>query len=1462
MKRSMILILLLVLLVPAAYSIAVASEVFWVVNGQAAGKTLAIEDGETAIAASPAFDSNNYQHITVLAELRNEDTGQNVSVLDTVVDMDYYHNLGQYAYLETEVNSNHYQGPGTYTLVWTLDDSHTTPQYFSLDLDVLPGQPQNTCPVFSTTYESPRVLEMGAGYEIRFLGVDAEGDPLVYTIDNLPPGASWTDRTYYQEFYWAPVVGEEGVFDVTFGVHEQGNPQCGEQVTITFIVENLNPCNLVFDDIEDQVTDEGGMVYIPLYDYVSEDVEFSSPDMPLGSVIDQDDIFIWLPQDGDDGEYDVTFVANAGPGCVEEQVIHITVNDVNIPNECPVADFLWQPLTPDMGETVTFTSTSDDVDNGPAPLSYAWTIEGQAVSNSDTATWVFNQAGNHDVTLSVSDGDSACDQSVTHTVEVVPQCIIDVESINCFEQVVEGQQQACTVHVESPDGDDDFVTVDVYYSDNDHTYAGMCETDPLTGSCTARFTAPAPGEYTVHAWAYKNGCIGDYDSQPEDAFVVYEEVNEIHNLGIFNDAEYTTPDYDYLRAQDLFVQFQVLDPFQNPMDGAVTSVELISPAAGGQVSLQEHPLIPQSNGYYHYFVQIPSTHEFIGPSQVFVFQFNFEGGLQAQRTVAVNINNNPPEIAFEGTVDMQNPLLLNQFYQVTLNMVDTGLMTATFTVGGETVDSIMEGYSYTLSGGMTFHVHDIDFDNNAAVVSITADNYFDMALDGAVITEPTSLYLEQFESDVEDSGDDLDWFAVDIDPAIFDAQWDTELNTLTLTPLAAGTDTFTLELWDLDGAIDTYEVTLTSSGAAVTECNDGLDNDGDGDIDLADPDCNNNPMDDSESSSTTPECSDGLDNDGDGFTDFGSDPDCQSPSDDEDVWNPGNTECSDGLDNDGDGDIDLADPDCNNNPMDDSESSSTTPECSDGLDNDGDGFTDFGSDPDCQSPSDDEDVWNPGNTECSDGLDNDGDLLFDLDDPDCNNDPMDDDESNTVVDECSDGQDNDGDGFSDAADPACILGRNTESDDPQCFDGIDNDNDNQVDYLEDDGCSGIIDDNETDTIAIGECADGQDNDGDGLTDELDPACILYPGLGDESLDPECSDNLDNDGDTLTDWQQDPSCEGNPLGLTESNDPVFECNDNIDNDGDNLIDELDPDCESPFDNTEETLVLPTCSDNLDNDGDGYTDMDDPDCQSIYDDEDEWNPGNTACSDGVDNDGDNDVDMDDLGCDNLQDDSEVHVVTACSDGLDNDGDGRIDLVDPDCTSWQDETEYEPLPQCSDFMDNDHDGLIDMYDPDCSSPSDNSEYPVNPECADGLDNDGDGAIDLADPHCYDLLDSFEGEIHIPAPEHPWSDRDDLLITRIDINGFDVEDAAVAPGEYLMMSISLENTLDEDLDELHVRVFLDDYGLWATKTLDLDSNDRETVNMHLDVPFSIDPGVYDLRITASNDDVRRVKYRHLIVV
>jgi len=146
--------------------------------------------------------------------------------------------------------------------------------------------------------------------------------------------------------------------------------------------------------------------------------------------------------------------------------------------------------------------------------------------------------------------------------------------------------------------------------------------------------------------------------------------------------------------------------------------------------------------------------------------------------------------------------------------------------------------------------------------------------------------------------------------------------------------------------------TPTEPGTELT-CDDGIDNDCDGDVDADDTDC----------------C---PDNDGDGFNDAAcGGADC---NDNDPNINPGATEqCIDAVDNDCDALIDCADPDCDNDPA-----------CC--PDADGDGFTDAAcGGTDC---NDGDPNINPLAAEiCTDTIDNDCDAAIDCADSDCSGDP-------------------------------------------------------------------------------------------------------------------------------------------------------------------------------------------------------------------------------------------------------------------------------------------------------------------------------------------------------------------------------------------------------------------------------------------------------------------------------------------
>jgi glutamine amidotransferase-like uncharacterized protein len=97
-------------------------------------------------------------------------------------------------------------------------------------------------------------------------------------------------------------------------------------------------------------------------------------------------------------------------------------------------------------------------------------------------------------------------------------------------------------------------------------------------------------------------------------------------------------------------------------------------------------------------------------------------------------------------------------------------------------------------------------------------------------------------------------------------------------------------------------------GVQPKQCKDGIDNDFDGLIDLADPGCDSVGDDDETDPIPPKQCEDGIDNDNDGWIDL-ADFGCASSVDDDEA-NSGLTQCSNGIDDDLDGFMDQEDVGC------------------------------------------------------------------------------------------------------------------------------------------------------------------------------------------------------------------------------------------------------------------------------------------------------------------------------------------------------------------------------------------------------------------------------------------------------------------------------------------------------------------------------------------------------------------------
>jgi PKD repeat protein len=552
--------------------------------------------------------------------------------------------------------------------------------------------------------------------------------------------------------------------------------------------ENICP---VFDELADRDVHVGEHLTFTLsaVDDASESLTYSA-DAPFNVYLSPTGVFSWTPSALQTGAHVVNFHVSDG-ACSDDVALNINVLPVSpSENRRPVADFVWSPAEPEVGERITFTSTSTDADGDALSCEWDFDADGWTDSGLCSAEWTFTSPGGHAVTLTVSD--SELEDDAVKRVVVTGQ--LDVSEISCFDPVIEHEIQSCVVDVESNDVSVGEAGVMLYYEDG--SGIASCITDRLTGSCAVNFDAGDTGVYSVYATAEKTGWESDLDSVPSVSFNVFAENYTITDLAVYSDPEFTTESYDFFRGAPMYVKFRVFDLLGNPADDVVTSVALRSPP-GGTAWFNEFDVSRPEENYYYYALNIPTTHEFFGDSQIFTFAFNFDDGSGAPMTVEILIRNNPPVIdepalrrAFDRVFAEPAELSLTQFEHdvedsgsdLTWRVVGVNDFLADVSVSPAdllTITPLSEG-----SDIFTLILSDLDGGTDSVELTLVTES-----------SEPVEL--PECSDGIDNDGDDL----VDMeDPDCGDADDDSE--------------------------------------AYAPQCNDGIDNDSDGLVDHEeDPGC-------------------------------------------------------------------------------------------------------------------------------------------------------------------------------------------------------------------------------------------------------------------------------------------------------------------------------------------------------------------------------------------------------------------------------------------------------------------------------------------------------------------------------------------------------------------------------------------------------------------------------------------------
>jgi hypothetical protein len=179
---------------------------------------------------------------------------------------------------------------------------------------------------------------------------------------------------------------------------------------------------------------------------------------------------VWQTQTGDAGDYPVTVNARDSKGASVAQRILVTIQ---FANRAPVLEGP-DSITVREGEQISLDFSATDPDEDEVIMSYSGWMKG----NSYTTT--YDDAGQHEVTVSAEDGKLSSKKVVT----------VNVENVNRPPQIVTVADRYETVEMES-------VTIDAAATDADGDDVTITFGAPLDAKGTWTPALDQAGEYTV-----------------------------------------------------------------------------------------------------------------------------------------------------------------------------------------------------------------------------------------------------------------------------------------------------------------------------------------------------------------------------------------------------------------------------------------------------------------------------------------------------------------------------------------------------------------------------------------------------------------------------------------------------------------------------------------------------------------------------------------------------------------------------------------------------------------------------------------------------------------------------------------------------------------------------------------------------------------------------------------------------
>ncbi len=275
---------------------------------------------------------------------------------------------------------------------------------FVLDVAVASEPPQ-------LQYIGDKVAKIGSPFQLTLYATDLDQQPLTFSANGLPAGATITpSHTYGQAVVsWVPTASDAGTYSVTLIVTNTGNGNpilvASDQQTIHLVVRSDDQAP-VLTNPGDQSVVEGQTLTVALNanDPDGDVLTYSVANAPLGSTFDPVHGVLTLATNlFEAGDYpNIMFSASDGFLTSTQSItIHVTKTN-HAPTLLPVATQAGRE-----GALVQFTLLATDPDGGDQTYAAVTSLPAGAALNAQTGifTWTpsYTQSGNYAITFSATD---------------------------------------------------------------------------------------------------------------------------------------------------------------------------------------------------------------------------------------------------------------------------------------------------------------------------------------------------------------------------------------------------------------------------------------------------------------------------------------------------------------------------------------------------------------------------------------------------------------------------------------------------------------------------------------------------------------------------------------------------------------------------------------------------------------------------------------------------------------------------------------------------------------------------------------------------------------------------------------------------------------------------------------------------------------------------------------------------